>query len=92
MPFITQTERNALARGDQTKSAGQACYTYYVPMVIAWRKERRWTTAHNLYRGIREKSYPDADEKAAAELAWQVFFNLHVMPYEKEQQEKNGDI
>jgi len=32
------------------------------------------------------------DDYAAMWLAWQVFFQLHVIPYELEKREANGDI
>lgn len=71
------------------------CYYFYNKMIIKWTKERRWTTAHNIYkimRGSIKQNFMDEDSKRAYELAWQVFFQLKVMPYELEKQFENGDI
>lgn len=32
------------------------------------------------------------DDKAAKELAWQVFFSLHVLPYEILKRTENGEV
>jgi hypothetical protein len=57
-------------------------------MIRPWRKERRWTTAHN----VTKETFDLDDEKAAKLLAWIVFIGLEVLPYEMEQRQKNGDI
>jgi hypothetical protein len=61
-------------------------------MVIAWRRKPLWDTAHEIYREVANRVGINPEKQAARELAWQVFFNLYVMPYAKEQQAKNGDI
>lgn len=100
MPFITP-EKRALIDKD-IKSAdepGDLCYYFYKQLVEAWKQERRWTTAHNLYKKlVFEAIFPEgtrferADWMTALNLAWQVFFVLHVMAYEEEKMEANGDI
>ena len=77
-------------------SVGDKCYYFYKKMMDKWAKERRWTTAHNIYQQMIENINDcymfDEDTKRADELAWQVFFTLQVMPYELEKQAENGDI
>lgn len=74
---------------------GDKCFYFYNKMMESWRKERRWKTAHEIYSllqyHVKANDYAE-DTLRAYELAWQVFFNLHVMEYEKEKQELNGDI
>jgi len=74
---------------------GDKCYYFYKKMMIKWHKERRWATAHNVYKIMRncvKQNFMDEDSKRAYELAWQVFFIKHVMKYEDEKCELNGDI
>lgn len=94
MPFIPSSRRPHAESGNLSEwQPGDFCYLHYKRMVDAWRKERRWTTAHNLYKEmIKSRPYKDWDNTIAEELAWQVFFQLHVMPYELEKQQENGDI
>jgi hypothetical protein len=75
-------------------------------MVERWKKEPRWTTAHKIYIDVmRHAAIHDCDNchdeedectlcdgVAAHDLAWQVFFQLYVMPYELKKREENGDI
>jgi hypothetical protein len=68
-------------------------------MIERWKVNPRWTTAHEIYKEIRGKSRiywannPEGfDSLIAEELAWLVFFQLKVMPYELEKMEQNGDI
>jgi len=70
---------------------GDICYTYYKPMVEAWRHEPRWSTANRLYEHVLSISF-NREQAAAAQLAWQVFFQLYVMPYELGKRKENGDI
>jgi hypothetical protein len=96
MPFTTPEARR-MTDILGPKTLGDYCFLYYRPMVQAWKLSRRWTTAHELYRKMREETHGDKgklleiDEVAAYELAWQVFFNLHVMPYEIEKRTVNGE-
>ena len=102
MPFIEQRRRDAIYAsglwglkelGDL--QPGDRCYFFYKQMVDEWKKNPKWTTAHEIYKNrnrIKEKFSIDYDDKIAIELAWQVFFQLHVMPYELKKREENGDI
>lgn len=94
MPFTPIDRRQPMLDGTLTEiKPGDRCFKYYYPMVQAWKVERRWTTAHELYKAmLGRRAYLILDDAVAEELAWQVFFQLHVMPYEIEMQAKNGDI
>lgn len=95
MPFIIG-ERREMIKNNLLKDfqPGDYCYVYYKSMVEEWKANPRWTTAHNIYKKM--KRYPqfeyNEDKRRAHELAWQVFFQLYVMPYEEEKREQNGDI
>lgn len=97
MPFIVQSRRftvdtQGLEALDEIQP-GDRCYVYYKPMVEAWRANPRWTTAHEIYRDMVLYAWAEDDDNVTAiELAWQVFFNLYVMPYELKKQKENGDI
>jgi hypothetical protein len=107
MPFITQQKRDLVeAYGlDGTyffPEAGDRCYFFYKDMVRQWKENPRWTTAHNIYKDMieaiedervvdTEREGPD-DDDAAYLLAWPVFFQLYVMPYELKKREENGDV
>lgn len=87
MPFITQESRlkpNPAIPGDR-------CYLWYRWMIDEWKRERRWTTADKIYAIVMHDDESLAEQRAK-ELAWQVFFVLHVMDYEQEKMEENGDI
>jgi pentatricopeptide repeat protein len=89
MPFVTASHRIA---PDPT-IPGDRCYVHYKRMVDAFKKERRWTTANNIYKEmIESRPYKSLDESVAEELAWQVFFIKYVMPYEDEKERENGTI
>ncbi len=102
MPFIEAGRRKLIEEGDFLPGAitpGDKCYLHYKKMVTLWKANPRWTTAHNIYKAMRggsRLSYannPEGfDNKIAEELAWQVFWQLHVMPYELEKMEQNGDV
>ena len=93
MPFITQKRRDAIETGTLTDLLeGDLCYIYYKEMVEEWRENPRWTTAHNIYGKMVCGNSLTFTEKTAYELAWQVFFNLYVMPYENEKRMIHGDI
>ena len=95
MPFIEQWRRDKINRLGLDSLAlitpGDRCYVHYKRMVDAWNKEPRWTTAHVLARDAAMES-TDPDENTASFLAFLVFFNTHVMPYELKKREENGDI
>ncbi len=88
MPFIPLKNRESIADGNQPETVGDQCYIVYCGLIDAWKKEPRWTTAHNLFK----ETFDVTDEQAAKTLAYLVFFNLHVIPYELEKKDQNGDI
>lgn len=96
MPFIPHNERVELAEGKPAETVGQRCYLHYVKMAARWNKEPRWTTAHSIYKGVldaRQAASPIiTDDLVAQDLAWQVFFQRYVWPYEQEAIKRNGDI
>lgn len=106
MPFVTQKRRKALDKKGAiaVESVGDICYLYYKEMVKQWKKEPRWTTAHNIYKEMIDEVQHSTfglgsecakeieDEKRSYELAWQVFFIKYVMPYEDEKEIENGTI
>jgi hypothetical protein len=94
VPFITKDRR--LAIEDRTLKPddfepGDQCYVYYKHLVEAWRADSRWATADRLYRWVLQHNFT-VEDAAAAQLAWQVFFTIHVFPYETKQRLQNGDI
>lgn len=96
MPFIKPERRVTIDHCGlevlPTIQSGDRCYCYYKQMVEKWKAEPRWTTAHNLYKEVCNTWQPREDAAIALQLAWQVFFQLHVMPYELKKREENGDI
>ena len=106
MPFSTPEDRKKMNKkrieefdySDNIKdiNVGDRCYYFYKQMVELFNHSRRWTTAHNIYKAMISETecanHYSTDTKRAYELAWQVFFQLHVMPYELEKQKENGDI
>ena len=98
MPFITQERRKIIDQsgiyGLDDIQPGDRCYPEYRKFVDAWKAQPRWTTAHSLYKQllVNRQHCDSLDSKAALDLAWQVFFQLHVMPYELMKRKENGDI
>lgn len=88
MPFVPQRNRRSLAVGEPPKTVGDECYQYYLPMIHRWRKERRWTTAHNLFK----EAFNVNDQEAARTLAFLVFMIREVMPYEEGKAKENGEV
>ena len=100
MPFIKE-ERRKMVDKDQYASVsktlegiqvGDRCYFYYKPMVDRWTANPRWTTAHEIYKDMICEVPYEIDDNVAVHLAWQCFFYFHVVPYEEEKREENGDI
>jgi hypothetical protein len=103
MPFIEPERRpiideKGLWALDEVQP-GDRCYFFYKRMVDKCKANLRWTTAHEIYKQMKvefKTSYyledGDKDNRAAYELAWQVFFQLYVMPYELKKREENGEI
>lgn len=98
MPFITQDRRTTIDESGLEAlleiQVGDMCYAYYKPMVEEWKDNPRWTTAHNIYKDmlLTTSLMGDYDAIAAYNLAWQVFFQLYVVPYELKKRSENGDI
>lgn len=90
MPFVTQNHRDL----PDMKIAGDRCYLVYAAMVEKWKESPRWTTADEIYQALLKclRCEYSIQDQAAHQLAWQVFFQLHVMPYELKKREENGDI
>ena len=96
MPFIKQKHRDLIHKfglaGLVEIEPGDRCYVFYKQMVEKWKAEPRWTTVHELFKQHVICFSMNMDDDAAAKLAWQVFFHLHVMPYELKKREENGDV
>lgn len=106
MPFIKPEERKRLLEAREQPNfkffkskevPGNLCFLHYYDMVKQWKERPRWTTAHQIYKKVVESQLtstenPLSDDRIALELAWKVFFQLHVIPYEREKQSENGDI
>jgi|GEM_PF-3564832 len=86
---------------------GNRTWAIYREMKRLWKLERRWTTADTIYRDfVFDTEFNDflvglsnkapllgwMDICCASHLAWQVFFNLEVMPYELEKRAENGEV
>lgn len=99
MPFITSKRRTLIDSkgldGLEEIQPGDRCYVFYREMVKKWMANPRWTTAHRIYAEVLVCPRGGAalkDNEVARELAWQIFFQLWVMPYERRKLEENGDI
>lgn len=100
MPFIKPERRKIInesglgLHGLAIVEPGDRCYVFYKPMVEKWKANPRWTTAHEILKdlGYRDNRNDTLDDHVARQLAWEVFFQLHVMPYELKKREENGDI
>jgi hypothetical protein len=85
MPFVTKEHRDM----PDLTIPGDICYLEYKKIIDEWKANPRWTTAHN----ITKKWFDIADDKDAAHLlAWMVWFNMHVMPYEEQKRKENGEV
>ena len=97
MPFIKQERRVVIREKGLNNLAqiepGDLCYIHYKNMLDQWRENPSWTTAHEIYKHWFTNADPDYDNDAVAlQLAWQVFFQLYIMPHELKKREENGDI
>lgn len=88
MPFVTKEHRD----NPDGNIPGDRCYLHYKWMMEMWRANPRWTTADEIYAKVVNLDQPDIHWQRAKELAWQVFFNLHVMDYELKKMKENGGI
>lgn len=86
MPF-TKRERRAPMLAGKLKDPlpGDYCYVEYKWMLDNWRENTSWATVDLLYRQVWICKNPYLD------LAWQVFFSLHVLPYERKKRKENGE-
>jgi hypothetical protein len=91
MPFIKQ-EKRAWVEAGGTSEPGDRCYRYYKQMKQKWKENPRWTTAHEIYKGVTLDAMEGWEEELSRDLAWQVFFQLEVLPYELRKREENGDV
>lgn len=94
MPFITKARRSLIDMKQleaDKYTPGDRCYLHYKHLVEEWRKKPCWTTADALYREVLSYNFT-VEAAAAAQLAWAVFFQLYVMPYEAAKRKENGDI
>lgn len=94
MPFITQERRKLIDNGSLPREdwePGDLCYHYYRAMVRDWKLTPRWTTAHHIYQNVLSHNFT-VEDAAAIQLAYKVFFNLYVMPYELKKRAENGDV
>ena len=77
MPFTTPEKRkkvdaltdeevrNILLTYKSTEAGfnvGDKCYYFYKKMIWKWHKERRWTTAHNIYKQLTTYSIMEEDK------------------------------
>lgn len=88
MPFVTQEHREK----PDVSIPGDLCYIHYKYLVTEWKKEPRWTTAHQLYKDYVCCATDNDNDAVACSLAWQVFFIKYVMPYEDKKEAENGTI
>lgn len=89
MPFVKNGKRAPLLSGELPPTdKGDLTFLEYVPLINAWRKERRWTTAHNEFKRV----FNVDDVMAAKCLAFLEFYIREVHPYEDEKLRENGDI
>lgn len=106
MPFIKEERRQGLLdKTIEPEGYGDLCFIVYHEMVAQWKTNPRWATAHQIKKQHIVNYEPNfgwfkgenmgfnyADYRTATSLAWDVFFQLHVMPYEIKKREENGDI
>ena len=86
---------------------GNRTYLIYQEMQRRWKAEPRWATADKVHSDfvmdVEGNLFLDALYRKcpmmgwnelcnASWLAWQVFFQLVVMPYELEKRQTNGDV
>lgn len=96
MPFIADERRDQAVAGTlKEPERGDFCFLEYRPMLLAWKKEPRWKTADLIYQKYlkrRESISESVVKLAPLDLAWQVFFSLHVLPYELKKRKENGEV
>ena len=88
MPFVNAEHRLT----PDPNIPGDRCFVMYREIMNRWNAEPRWTTVDSIYSWVVDTNQSDPEWQRAKELAYQVFFQLHVMPYELKKQKENGDI
>jgi hypothetical protein len=89
MPFVTKEHR----KNPDMEIAGDRCYVEYKKIMEAWNKNMRWTTVDKIYEDVKHSAvFHGGDVQRAKELAFMVFFNIHVMDYENKKRRENGDV
>ncbi len=83
MPFTTKEHRFK----PDLENPGDRCYIEYKYLMEEWTRSPRWTTVDELATRL----FPDKHERAFF-LAFLVFFDQRVMPYERKKREENGDV
>ena len=83
MPFVTHEHR----LHPDLNIPGDRCYVEYQKMMDFWRLSPRWTTVD----ALAKQFCPDEMERTLF-LAFMVFFNRVVMPYEEQKVKEHGDI
>ena len=73
------------------------CFKYYHGMMKQWNEKPTWTTADEIYKQVKAPEYhgtwlENERNQRAKELAWQVFFQMKVIPYEQQKLTENGDV
>jgi hypothetical protein len=91
MPFVDNKDgaREKLLKGEIfPRAVGDLCFVKAFQMYEEWKKDPRWTTAHN----ITKKTFDLNDEDTARLLAWMVWFCREVLKYEDIKAKENGDL
>lgn len=90
MPFIEAQHRDS----PDLHVPGHRCFVEYRWMIRKWRESPRWTTADYIYESylLMREAARDHGRKRALDLAWQVFFQLQVVPYEVKKRKENGEV
>lgn len=89
MPFVEAKHRDP---NHKPCCVGDLCYGEYKWMKEMWDASPCWTTAHAIYKEALNSIRDTEDEMLATDLAWQVFFRFHVIPYEEGKRELNGEV
>jgi hypothetical protein len=93
MPFIDEAARERVLEEGIITTPGDRCFVYYRNMLRAWRESPRWGTVHSLHKNMTDNlHYLGSDDRTAYLLAWDVFFALHVIPYEVAKRDENGEV
>lgn len=108
MPFVGLDRSTALIKREiMPETVGDLCCLAYVPMVQKWLANSSWTTAHRIRKDVQDGTwqvvfihsrletipeYLKFEITTAVALAWEVFFQMYVYPYEVEKRKSNGGV